>query len=216
VISAVGHETDVTISDFVADLRAPTPSAAAELVVGTRQHVIERIETAEAKLRQTLRYRLADAERKLHQRGIERATSLLSRRIGRSLQRVDELDYELRRRLRSLLVLARAHWGELDARLKALDLRLRFAQSRRRLEAANRTAAETMRARLSRARSRYEPLAAELHQLSPLRVLERGYAIVQDEQGRILTDAAAAPPPAAIGVRLARGRLKAQVTEREE
>ena len=213
VISAVGHETDVTISDFVADLRASTPSAAAELVVGTRQHVVDRIEAAQAKLRQSLRYRLADAERKLHQRGIERATSLLSRRIGRSLQRVDELDYELRRRARSLLVLARAHWSEMDSRLKALDLRLRFAQTRQRLEAANRAAAETMRARLARARSRYEPLAAELHQLSPLRVLDRGYAIVQDEQGRILKDAADAPPPSAIGVRLARGRLRARVTE---
>ncbi len=213
VISAVGHETDVTIADFVADLRAPTPSAAAELVVGTRQHVVERIEVAEAKLRQSLRYRLADAMRKLHQRGIERATSLLSRRIGRSLQRVDEVDYELRARIRSLLVLARAHWGELDARLKALDLRLRFAQTRQRLEAADRTAAETMRARLARARRRYEPLAAELQQLSPLRVLDRGYAIVQDDQGLILKDAADAPPPSAIAVRLARGRLRARVTE---
>ena len=213
VISAVGHETDVTIADFVADLRAPTPSAAAELVVGTRQHVVERVEAAEAKLRQVLRYRLADAERRLHQRGIERATALLSRRIGRSLQHVDEMDYELRRRLGSLTVLARARWGELDARLKALDLRLRFAQARRRLEAANRTAAETMRARLALARRRSEPLAAELQQLSPLRVLDRGYAIVHDEQGRILKDAADAPPPSEIGVRLARGRLKARVTE---
>jgi len=213
VISAVGHETDVTIADFVADLRAPTPSAAAELVVGTRQHVVERIEAAEAKLRQSLRYRLADALRKLHQRGIERATSLLSRRIGRALQRVDEVDYELRARMRSLLVLARAHWGELDAHLKALDLRLRFAQTRQKLEAADRTAAETMRASLTRARRRYEPLAAELQQLSPLRVLDRGYAIVQDDQGRILKDAADAPPPSAIAVRLARGRLKARVTE---
>ncbi len=213
VISAVGHETDVTIADFVADLRAPTPSAAAELVVGTRQHVVERIEAAETKLRQSLRYRLSDAMRKLHQRGIERATSLLSRRIGRSLQRVDEVDYELRARMRSLLLVARAHWGELDARLKALDLRLRFAQTRQRLEAANRTSVETMRAALTRARRRYEPLAAELQQLSPLRVLDRGYAIVQDDQGRILKDAADAPPPSAIAIRLARGRLTARVTE---
>jgi len=213
VISAVGHETDVTIADFVADLRAPTPSAAAELVVGTRQHVVERIEAAETKLRQSLRYRLSDAMRKLHQRGIERATSLLSRRIGRSLQRVDEVDYELRARMRSLLLVARAHWGELDARLKALDLRLRFAQTRQRLEAANRTSVETMRAALTRARRRYEPLAAELQQLSPLRVLDRGYAIVQDDQGRILKVAADAPPPSAIAIRLARGRLTARVTE---
>jgi exodeoxyribonuclease VII large subunit len=212
VISAVGHETDVTIADFVADLRAPTPSAAAELVVGTRQHVVERIEGAEAKLRQILRYRLADGERKLHQRGIERATSLLSRRIGRSLQRVDELDHGLRLETRSFLGRARGRWEDLNARLRALDLRLRFAGTRRRLETADRAAVETMRARFARARGRYEPLAAELLQLSPLRVLERGYAIVQDEQGRILKDTAGAPPGSEIGVRLARGRLKAQVT----
>jgi exodeoxyribonuclease VII large subunit len=215
VISAVGHETDVTIADFVADLRAPTPSAAAELVVGTRRQVAERVEAAETKLRQSLRYRLADAERRLHQRGIDRATALLSRRVGRSIQRVDELDSELRRCLRSLTIAGRARWGALDARLRALDLRLRFAQARRRLDQANRAAADSIRARLSRARRRTEPLAAELHQLSPLRVLERGYAIVQDEQGRILKDAAAAPPPAQIGVRLARGRLRARVTEQE-
>jgi exodeoxyribonuclease VII large subunit len=212
VISAVGHETDVTIADFVADLRAPTPSAAAELVVGTRHHVLERIEGSEAKLRQALRYRLADAERKLRQRGIERATALLSRRIGRSLQRVDELDSELRHQARSLAGLGRARWSDLNARLKALDLRLRFAETRRRLATADRAAAETVRSRLGRARGRYQQLAAALDQLSPLRVLERGYAIVQDERGRVIKDAAQTPPDSAIGIRLSRGRLTARVT----
>jgi exodeoxyribonuclease VII large subunit len=215
VISAVGHEIDVTIADFAADLRAPTPSAAAELVVGTRQHVLERIESGEAKLRQILRYRLAHAERKLHQRGIERATALLTRKIGRSLQRVDEFDHELRQRMRSLVAGWRAHLGEVKARLSALDLRLRFARARRRLEIADAEAGELMRLRLARARGRLEPPAAKLQELSPLKVLDRGYAIVQDEQGRILKDAAGAPPESAIGVRLARGRLKARVTERE-
>ena len=214
VISAVGHEIDVTIADFAADLRAPTPSAAAELVVGTRQHVVERIDGAEAKLRQILRYRLAHAERKLHQRGIERATALLTRKIGRSLQRVDELEYELRQRMRSLVAEWRAHLGEAKTRLSALDLRLRFARARRRLEIADTEAAERIHVRLARSRGRLEPLAAELEQLSPLKVLDRGYAIVLDEQGRILKDAAGAPPESAIAVRLARGRLKARVTER--
>jgi exodeoxyribonuclease VII large subunit len=213
VISAVGHESDVTIADFVADLRAPTPSAAAELVVGTRQAVDERIDGALAKLRQLLRYRLADAERKLHQRGIDRATSLLARKIGRLLQRIDELDYEMRNRVRRMLEGRRARLRNLEARLSMLDLRLRFASARRRLEIADGAAAQTIHLRLARARARFEPLAAQLHQLSPLRVLERGYAIVHDEHGRILKDAAAAPVDSEIGVRLARGRLRARVTE---
>ena len=215
VISAVGHETDVTIADFVADLRAPTPSAAAELVVGTRQSVYERIDGALAKLRQFLRYRLADAERKLHQRGIDRATSLVARKIGRLLQRIDEIDYRMRSHMHRLGEARRASWRALDARLSTLDLRLRFARAHRRLEIADGTAAQAIRLRMARARARLEPLAAELHQLSPLRVLDRGYAIVENEHGRILKDAAAAPCESSIGVRLAKGHLKATVTSTE-
>lgn len=216
VISAVGHESDVTIADFVADLRAPTPSAAAELVVGTRQAIDERIDGALAKLRQLLRYRLADAGRKLHQRGIDRAMSLLARKIGRSLQRIDELDYEMKDRVRRLLEARRARLRSLEARLSMLDLRLRFAGVRRRLEIADGAAAQAIHLRVARGRARFEPLAAQLHQLSPLRVLERGYAIVQDEHGRILKDAAAAALDSEIGVRLARGRLSARVTDRKD
>src|SRR5262249_30646299 len=82
VVSAVGHETDVTIADFVADLRAPTPSAAAEMVVRTREELLDRIATARAKATQGLRYRLAMLERRLRQQGIDRALNLLHRRVG--------------------------------------------------------------------------------------------------------------------------------------
>jgi len=188
VVSAIGHETDVTIADFVADLRAPTPSAAAELVVLNRQDVLDQIGAAASKLRQALRYRLADAARKLHTRGMDRASSLIHRRIGRWLQRVDELD-------------------------NALDLRWLLARARRRLEIAQAGAAHSAQARLARAQARFRPVEAQLQPLSPLRVLERGYAIATDDSGRVLKDAAEAPPESAIQVRLARGRLKARVTE---
>lgn len=168
VISAIGHETDVTIADFVADLRAPTPSAAAELVICTREQLLEQLQSWVHKMGQAVRYRLAQAHRALHQRGIDRASSLLGRRIGRWLQRVDELDYRSRERTHAVLESRRGRW---------------------------------------------QPLAAELMQLSPLGVLERGYAIVQDEAGRILKEAAAAPPATNVDIRLARGRLKARVTE---
>jgi len=210
VISAIGHETDVTIADFVADLRAPTPSAAAELVVVQREHVFERIDGCVSKLRQALRYRLAEAARQLHLRGIERASSLLHRRIGRALQRIDELDYILRNTVRAVIDARRARLRDLDARLTALDLRLRFARTRRRLEIAESAAAQAIRSRLDAGRGRLEGLTAQLNQLSPLRVLERGYAIVQDESKRIVKDPAEVPPGSALEIRLARGRLRAR------
>jgi exodeoxyribonuclease VII large subunit len=213
VVSAVGHETDVTIADFVADLRAPTPSAAAELVVCTEQQVLDQIGAASFKLRQALRYRLSEAERRLHHLGIDRAVSLLQRRIGRSFQRVDELDYALRTAFRRALDHRAARLRELEAQLGRLDLRLRFARAQRRLEVAEAAALTAVRLDLSRARARLEPLAAQLDQLSPLRVLDRGYAIVQDERGRVLKDAADAPPHSSLRVRLAKGRLAVKVTE---
>jgi exodeoxyribonuclease VII large subunit len=213
VISAVGHETDFTIADFVADLRAPTPSAAAELAVPNLADVLDRIGGSESKLRQALRYRLADAARRLHARGTDRAASLLHRRIGRSLQRVDELDYALRAFTRSHLESRRAALRTLEARLAALDLRLRFARTHRRLETAESAAARLAQAKLTAAHARLDPLMAKLEQLSPLRVLERGYAIATGAAGRVLKDAREAPPDSEVRVRLARGGLRARVTE---
>ncbi len=213
VVSAIGHETDFTIADFVADLRAPTPSAAAELIVPTREQVWGRIQELLEKAAQAARYRLARAARALEQVGLARATAVLQRRLGRGLQRLDELDYRMRERLRMVLEQHRRRLAEWETRLRRQDLRLRFSEGRKRLEQARQNLEWRTRARLSQARSRWESLTAELTHLSPLRVLERGYAVVQDEAGRILKNAADAPPGAPIQVRLARGRLGARVTE---
>jgi exodeoxyribonuclease VII large subunit len=212
VISAVGHETDFTIADFVADLRAPTPSAAAELVICTREQLTEQIGLAEHKLLQSIRYRLAMASRRLHQQGVERASAVLHRNIGRLQQRVDELEYRLRERIGASASVRRKRLEELTARLRSLDLRLRFAAARRRLETAETSALQLMRLRLTRSRGRLDPLLAHLTQLSPLKILERGYAIVTSQAGQIVKQPGQATVGSEIKVRLAKGGLDAKVT----
>lgn len=210
VVSAVGHETDVTIADFVADLRAPTPSAAAELVVPVRDELLERIGALRAKATQGLRYRLAMLDRRLRQQGIERALSLLHRRIGRGLQSVDEQEYRMRERLRGTLDGRERTRRALEIRMRRFDMRPRLAADRRRLEIALAAVTLSMRAQAARRRSAFEQVTAKLSQLSPLRILERGYAIVSNQAG-IVKDAGAAPPQSRIHVRLAKGELDAQV-----
>jgi exodeoxyribonuclease VII large subunit len=190
VISAVGHETDVTIADFVADLRAPTPSAAAELVICTRRQLLDQVDAAAGKLEKEVRYRLTQAARQLHELGIERAGAVVHRALGRRLQRVDEIDFRLRR----------------------LDPRFRLGAMRRRQELAEAALRDRLRLGMVRARARLDSLAAQLIHLSPLGILERGYAIVLDQQGGIVRDAQAAPVKSLLDVRLARGRLRARVT----
>ena len=214
VVSAVGHETDVTIADFVADLRAPTPSAAAEMIVCTRQELLDRIAGCRQKLQHAVRYRFAMLARRLQQQGIERPLGLLHRAIGRQAQRVDELEFRLRDRLRTRIERYARAQRSLATRLRHFDLRPRLAADRRRLDRAHAAAAQSIRWQLARRRGKVEQLAAKLSQLSPLRILERGYAIVTNESGAIVKESAAAPEGSEIHVRLARGGLDAHVTKR--
>jgi exodeoxyribonuclease VII large subunit len=209
VISAIGHETDFTIADFVADLRAPTPSAAAEMVVCTRQEVLDRIDAVEHKAAQFLRYQVAMLERRLRQQGIERALAVLHRNIGRRLQRIDDDEYSMRDTLRRAIEVRRRRVDELERRLRVFDLRPRLARDRRRLEAAETAAVHAIALCLAEYNRQQETAATKLQQLSPLRILERGYAIVLGPGGEALKRPAASGTK--VKIRLAEGQMQAEV-----
>ena len=212
-ISAVGHETDITIADFVADMRAPTPSAAAEIVVCTRESLYERLNAADHKLLQSVRLKIALLARALHNVAIDRAR--LHRAIGRQMQRVDELDYRLRELWRAALAVRKRTLDGASARLGQFDIRLKFAAARRRLDASDAALMQSMRLRLSGAHGELGPLEAHLKQLSPLTILERGYAIVERD-GKIVKSPNDAPVGSEVSVRLAKGGLSAVVSRAHE
>jgi exodeoxyribonuclease VII large subunit len=212
VISAVGHETDFTIADFVADLRAPTPSAAAELVICTRQSIEDRMMAAEKKLTQAARLTIALAGRKWHTLAIDRAR--LHRAIGKQMQRVDEMDYRLRDRWRAVFESRRRALDSFSARLRQQDARMRLARDRKRLESCEAAAMQAMRLRLSQARASIQRMEAHLTQLSPLGVLRRGYAIVKHGE-KVVRSPGEAPAGAMVSIRLRGGLVEGQVRERK-
>ena len=134
VISAVGHETDVTIADFVADLRAPTPSAAAEMIVCTRQELLDRIAGRRAEARAGRALPAGHARAPLAAARHRAAARTAAPRHRPPAQRVDELEFRLRERLRTRLERHARAQRSLAARLRYFDLRPRFAADRRRLE----------------------------------------------------------------------------------
>ena len=213
VVSAVGHETDVTIADFAADLRAPTPSAAAELIVCTRQELLERLGALDNRMSQRLRLLLAVLGRRLQEQGIDRATTLLHRSVARRMQRVDDAGQRLNGIVRLLLAARARRLNELEVKLRYFDLRPRLSRDRQRLQQASARAATLMQAALGRRREHFGVLQARLQQLNPRLVLSRGYAIVLNDSGEIVKQAAAAPDGSGLRILFAEDAVQARVTQ---
>jgi exodeoxyribonuclease VII large subunit len=212
VVSAVGHETDVTIADFVADLRAPTPSAAAELVVAATDEFLSRIDRLHERLRAAARGRIERLSRRAHMLAGRPALSGFPGRVAMRGRHVAELTHALGAAvgLRQSARERRVH--QLTRRLAACDLGRRLAQVRGRLVAADAglrgAAAETRH----RSEGRLRDCAARLAALSPLSVLARGYAVCwNDDRTRVLRDADSVAAGDRVRVTLARGELLCDV-----
>nr|WP_297400737.1 exodeoxyribonuclease VII large subunit [uncultured Marinobacter sp.] len=209
-VSAVGHEVDVTIADFVADLRAPTPSAAAEKISPDQRDWLKQLQDGET--------RLANAARRALKRGATQLEHLAARlrdprrELLEKAQRMDELELRLAKGIRQRLAGLRVHQEHLGQRLAMQSPRAQLTRSHDTLRRIEDSLSAAIRQRLRERRENLEHSAQTLHVVSPLATLGRGYAIVRDEQNRIIRQASEVAPGAVINARVCEGDLTARVT----
>jgi exodeoxyribonuclease VII large subunit len=214
IIAGIGHETDFTIADFAADIRASTPSAAAEMVVRTRQEFDGHLCDLRDKIAQLLRYRVLQASHKLRELDLHRAARRLEDALHRWRQHTDDLAAQLAGALRRQVETLERRFGLALQRLAAVDFRARLRAAAVRLD--QRTAELELRlGRSFAAKSqRLDKLVVQLQERSPLRLLERGYAICYDAAGNVVHAADQVALGDRIRVQLARGRLGAEVKDK--
>ena len=216
VISAVGHETDFTIIDFVADLRAPTPSAAAELVIRSRQDIEDQAAALHDRLTRAMRYRLLMGRQALTELSQHGAFARMMEVIRQRQQKLDDLTHRVELAQRNLLEKFRRRWEIVSAAVRHYDVRLVLSGMRKELESRTTALGSVMRNVLLQYRVRSERLETALQSLSPLAILDRGYALVFDANGKLLKDADAVKVGDEISARLAHGQIDAAVTRKQK
>lgn len=195
VISAVGHEVDFTICDFAADLRAATPSAAAEIVIKSKAEISDRVKQLEGRLESFIKYRLSGLRHFLASKVGSRGFVVAETRIRRMVQRVDDLAFRLEQLGRTgSFIRARAH------RVEICEQRLSAA----------------IHQQLKRWHQVFTPVAHTLDALSPLAVLERGYAICLTPEGRVIRSAAGVELDSTVEVKLREGKLTTKVIAKDQ
>ena len=212
VISAVGHETDFTISDFVADVRAPTPSAAAELVVARKEEIASRIVYSTDRLRAALRDGLQQRRAAVHRLESRPGLAGWSARLAMRGRHVGELSHRLARSIRTAVGQRERQTHAIRLRLEALDLGRRLGIIRARLVAAREQLANATRETYRTRDTRLRTVVGRLAALSPLSVLARGYAVCWTaDRSKIVRDATTVSPGEDICVTLHRGELECEV-----
>jgi exodeoxyribonuclease VII large subunit len=215
IVSAVGHETDFTIADFAADVRAPTPSAAAELVVRNKVALQEKIDQIDRRLRLGVSHFLERlwAEVEIHARRIVTP----EQRISMYQQRLDELSEAAAGALRQRIDLLRERLKGYDAAMCHLSPRARIAGGRDFLETLNQKLIREQKHFLQSRQERLDALSGRLAALSPLNVLARGYSIVTRlPEGSVVRDAMELSLRDRLGIRLYRGKVECIVDRIEE
>ncbi len=235
IVSAIGHETDFTIADFVADLRAPTPSAAAELITEAQHQVTEMVARLEHRLERGIRYQLLQARQRLSRVPFSYAEQRITTRLHRLEQRLDDAAFRLEAAVSDRLKRQRDHVTELRTAILQRDPRQRLSLIQRTVAAnvvrmehalerqltAARFRMNALDMRFSRAahvgiteqRSAWREVHRELHALSPLAVLHRGYALVLNQSGKVVRSTAELTPNQTVETRLGDGSFQSSVTD---
>jgi exodeoxyribonuclease VII large subunit len=208
VVSAVGHEVDFTIADFVADARAPTPTAAAALVVPDRRELTERVARLEAGLRGALARRAAGAREQVDR--LARGLGDPKRRVTDLALRIDDLGGRARAALTRRMRWEQRELVTLGERLGRSGPAAGLRRAAERLTTLRERLRFALAVRVRGGRAALEQVGAKLDALSPLACLSRGYAIVF-EDGAVVTDATRLVVGAALSIRFARGRARARV-----
>ena len=186
VVSAIGHETDFTIADFVADLRAPTPSAAAELITEAQHRVAERVERLANRVDRAARFQLLRAHQLLDSIPLDRAERRMTAMLHRASQRLDDLGFRMESSVSELIRARGRELAELAADVLHHEPRQMLARAREGLAVGTTRLERSLERTLRRWAAQVESLDARLRSLSPLAVLERGYALVLDADGTLI------------------------------
>jgi exodeoxyribonuclease VII large subunit len=211
IVSAIGHETDFTIADFVSDLRAPTPSAAAELITEAQHKIAEYLATLDQRLTRAARFQLLQARQHLSRLPISRTETRIAALLHRKAQRLDDLASRLESALTSHLRLRQDHAASLSAAVLRHDPRQALAHARERLHSARARIDRSLERSLLRSAVRLSALDARLHSLSPLAVLDRGYALVLNAEGSVVRSTTQIAPGDPLTTRLSDGVFTSRV-----
>lgn len=211
VVSAIGHETDFTIADFVADLRAPTPSAAAELITEAQHKVEEHLARLNHRLDRAARFQILQARQRLARVPASRTESRMTGLLHRMEQRLDELGFRMESTLNLRIRSGHRTVAELTASVLRHDPRRRLAHARGHLDTCRTRLDRTLERTLDSTRARLNSLDARLQSLSPLAVLDRGYALVLGPDGSLIRAAAQVSPGDTVLTRLSDGTFTSRV-----
>ena len=213
VVSAVGHETDFTIADFVADLRAPTPSAAAELITEAQHRVAERVANQTSRLERAARFQVLQARQRLDRVPMDRAERKIAGILRGQSQRLDDLEFRMEGSVSGLIRIRQRDVAEMAADVLHHEPRQMLARARERLGVSETRIERSVERTVRRWSARVDGIDGRLRSLSPLAVLERGYALVLNKDGVVIRSVSQVKDGERLRTRLSDGEFGSTVDE---